>query len=240
MTTPEPPSYHVRIRDLPQNERPRERLFHAGAGALSNAELLAILLRTGTRDESALDVAARLLAQRGLAGLHNAAPAELAQERALGNAKAAQIKAALEIGLRLGALQPEDRPTISGPDDVLALVGAEMALLEQEELRVFLLTTKNQVTAVNTVYRGSIRSSPVRVAEILREAVRRNCPAILAVHNHPSGDPTPSPDDVEMTHALVAAGRLLDVDVLDHIVVGSGGRHASLRAEGLLEPPANS
>ena len=230
--------YHVRIQDLPQNERPRERLLHAGAAALSNSELLAILIRTGTRGESALDLAARLLAARGLDGLQRASAAELAEEHGLGDAKAAQLKAALELGLRLAALQPEERPTISSPEDVMNLIGAEMALLEQEELRVLLLTTKHQVIAVSTVYRGSVRAASVRIAEVLRDAIRRNSPAILAVHNHPSGDPAPSEDDIAMTRELVAAGELLDVDVVDHVIVGSGGRHSSLRAQGLMtEPP---
>lgn len=226
--------YHVRIRDLPVDERPRERLLRAGAGSLSNSELLAILIRTGTPAESALALATRLLAERGLDGLQRADAAELAQEHGLGPAKASQIKAALEIGRRLATLQPDDHPAIATPEDVMGLVGAEMALLEQEELRVLLLNTKNQVQSVSTVYRGSVNSAQVRIGEILRDAVRRNCPALIAVHNHPSGDPTPSADDVRMTRDLIAAGELLDIDVLDHIVVGSGGRHVSLRAEGLL------
>jgi DNA repair protein RadC len=227
--------YHVRIHDLPQAERPRERLLSSGPHALSNAELLAILLRTGTRDESALDVASRLLASRGLDGLQRASAHELAEERGLGPASAAQLKAALELGLRLATLQPEERPTITGPEDVLSLVGSEMAVLEQEELRVLLLNTKNQVQAIETVYRGNVNAAQVRISELLRDAVRRNCPNLLAVHNHPSGDPTPSKDDVRMTRDLVLAGQLLDIDVLDHVIVGSGGRHVSLRNEGLLE-----
>ncbi|MEE9277903.1 MAG: DNA repair protein RadC [Dehalococcoidia bacterium] len=228
--------YHVRIRDLPANDRPRERLLRAGAASLSNAELLAILLRTGTRDESALAVASRLLATRGLDGLQRAHAGELAEERGLGPASAAQVKAALELGRRLATLQPEERPKITGPEDVVSLVGAEMALLEQEELRVLLMNTKNQVQAISTVYRGSINAAQVRIGEILRDAVRRNCPALIAVHNHPSGDPTPSADDVRMTHDLVIAGELLDIEVLDHVVIGAAGRHSSLRSEGLLSP----
>ena len=226
--------YHVRIHDLPQDERPRERLLNAGADALSNAELLAILLRTGTHDESALDIAARLLATRGLAGLQQAEAAELAQEHGLGPAKAAQIKAALTLGQRIATLQPELRPSISEPEDVVRLLGAEMGLLEQEELRVLLLNTKNQVQAVTTVYRGNVNATQVRVAELFRDAVRRNCPAVVAVHNHPSGDPTPSRDDIRLTQDLVRAGALLDIELLDHIVLAAGSRHVSLRSEGLL------
>lgn len=227
--------YHVRIHDLPQAERPRERLLAAGAAALSTAELLAILLRSGTAHESALDVAARLLATRGLDGLHRAAPAELADERGLGPASAAQIKAALELGQRLATLQPEERPKINGPEDVVALLGSEMALLEQEELRVLLLNTKNRVQAITTVYRGNVNAAQVRISEVLRDAVRRNCPALIAVHNHPSGDPTPSQDDITMTRDLRLAGELLQIDVLDHVVIGAGGRHVSLQGEGLID-----
>ncbi len=209
-----------------------------GARALSTSELLAILIRTGTREESALALAARLIADRGLDGLQRASAAELAaEEHGLGEAKAAQLKAALELGSRLATLQPEERPTIGSPEDVMALVGAEMSLLDQEELRVLLLTTKHQVVAINTIYRGNVRTATVRNAEILRGAIRRNCPAILVVHNHPSGDPAPSDDDVAMTQALAAAGKLLDIDVIDHIIVGTGGRHTSLRAQGLLTLP---
>ena len=226
--------YHVRIRDLPSEERPRERLLHAGAGALSNAELLAILLRTGTAGESALDIGHRLLATHGLDGLQRLDADLLAREHGLGPASAAQIKASLELGRRLATLQPEQRPRISSPEDVAAIVGTEMAALEQEELRVFLLNTKNEVQSVRTVYRGSVNSTQVRIGEILRDAVRRNTPALIAVHNHPSGDPTPSRDDIAMTKELIAGGKLLDIDVLDHIVIGSGGRVVSLRGEGLI------
>lgn len=237
MSEGDSPRYHVRIRDLPPDERPRERLLHSGPGSLSTAELVAILPRTGTREQSALDVASRLLATRGLAGLQQAEAAELAREHGLGPASAAQLKAALELGLRLATLQPEQRPIVSSPQDVLALAGPEMALLEQEELRVILLNTKNQVQAITTVYRGSVNAAQVRVAEVLRDAVRRNCPALLAVHNHPSGDPTPSRDDIAMTRELVAAGRLMDIDVFDHIVIGAGGTHRSMRKDGLLDAP---
>ena len=230
-------SYGVRIRDLPSAERPRERLLRAGPSALSNAELLAILLRTGTAGESALDVAARLIAQRGLDGLQRADARELAAEHGLGPAKAAQLKAALELGRRMASLQPDERPTVAGPEDVMRLVGAEMALLEQEELRMILLNTKNQVQGLVSIYRGSVNTAQVRIGELLRDAVRCDCPAVIAVHNHPSGDPTPSADDLCMTRELMAAGRLLDIDVLDYVVVGTGGRHVSLLGTGLLSNP---
>ena len=226
-------SYHARIRDLPPTDRPRERLRDAGAAALSNPELLAILLRTGTADENAVALASRLLGRfDGLSGLARSAFAELCAEHGLGEAKAAQVQAALELGKRLVAAQPQDRALVRGPDDVCNLLQAEMGLLEQEHLRVILLNTRNQVLAVSEVYRGSVHTAVVRIGELFREALRQNAPALILVHNHPSGDATPSPDDVAMTKQAIEAGELLDIDVLDHIVLAQSG-YQSLKSEGL-------
>jgi DNA repair protein RadC len=226
-----------RIRDLPPRERPRERLRSAGPGALSHAELLAILLRTGSKGESALALAQRLLSHfGGLGGLAGASFADLEQFKGLGPAKAAQVHAAMELGKRLLTLPPEERPAIRGPEDVATLVGPDMAFLPQESLRVVLLNTRNHVIGVYEVYRGNVNSAVVRPAEVFREAVRHTCPSLIVVHNHPSGDPTPSPDDVGVTRRLVEAGRLLDIEVLDHIVVGRG-RWVSMKAQGLGFPP---
>ena len=225
--------YQPLIRDLPLGERPRERLLALGGGALSNAELLAIILRTGTAAESALGLAGRLLASHGgLAGLAQASPAELARYRGMGQAKAAQVAAALELGRRLLSLQPQERPQVRSPRDVANLLHAEMALLDQEHLRVVLLNTRNQVVAIPQVYRGNVSASVVRVAEVFREAVRHNCPAIIVVHNHPSGDPTPSQEDAHITRQMVAAGKLLDIEVLDHLIIAQRG-FVSLRERGL-------
>jgi DNA repair protein RadC len=220
MTTDTIPEYHALIRDLPTTERPRERLRDYGAGSLSTSELLAIVLRTGSSRESVLALASRLLSRYGgLVGLARAGFGELCQERGLGEAKAAQLKAAFELGRRLASAQPEERAIVRTPEDVANLLLSEMGLLEQEELRVVLLNTRNQVLGIHTVYRGSVNTSQVRVAELFREAVRGNCPAIVLAHNHPSGDPTPSPDDVAMTKQVLEAGRVLDIEVLDHLVI---------------------
>jgi DNA repair protein RadC len=220
MTTDAAPEYHALIRDLPATERPRERLRDYGAGSLSTGELLAIVLRTGASRESVLALASRLLSRHGgLVGLARAGFGELCQERGLGEAKAAQLKAAFELGRRLASAQPEERATVRSPEDVANLLLPEMGLLVQEELRVVLLNTRNQVLGVHTVYRGSVNTSLVRVGELFREAVRQNCPALVLVHNHPSGDPAPSADDVAMTKQAVEAGRLLDIEVLDHLVI---------------------
>ncbi|HEB64634.1 MAG TPA: JAB domain-containing protein [Chloroflexi bacterium] len=222
-----------RITDLHETERPRERLAAQGAQALSNAELLAILLRVGVRGENAVQMGQRLLQDMGgLPGLHRATFDEVCQQKGIGPAKAAQIKAAIELGRRLAASQPQERPQITSPADAAALVQYEMSALEQEELRVFLLDTRNRVLDIRTVYRGSLNSSQVRVGELFRDAIRKNAAAIIVAHNHPSGDPTPSPDDVAVTRAIVEAGKLLDISVLDHLVIGQG-RFVSLKERGL-------
>jgi len=223
MTEPEAPrpEYILRIREMPAEERPRERLRDYGAGQLSNAELLAIILRVGTAKENVVRLAERLLARfKGLAGLSQATFGELRAEHGLGEAKAAQVQAALELGRRLKLQQPEDRLTVRSPSDVFNLLQGDMALLDQERLRVVLLNTRNQVMGTPEIYRGSVNSAQVRVAEVLRPAVRENCPALVVVHNHPSGDPTPSVPDVTLTRELVAAGKQLGIDVLDHIIIG--------------------
>ncbi len=230
--TPDPrPTY--RITDLHSNDRPRERLAALGPQALSNAELIAILLRVGVQGENAVMVGQRLLNTfGGLAGLHRALLEDLKRQRGLGEAKAAQIKAAIELGRRLTLESPESRPTINSPADAAALVQYEMSALEQEHLRVMLLDIRNHVLETVEIYKGSVNSSQVRVGEIFKAAVRRNASALIVIHNHPSGDPTPSPDDVAVTRAIVQAGKLLDVDVLDHLVIGQG-RFVSLKERGL-------
>ncbi|MER3397816.1 MAG: hypothetical protein C4315_04615 [Chloroflexota bacterium] len=223
------PSYSVLIRELPVTERPRERLLRHGPSVLSDHELIAIIWRTGTRSESVLDLARRVLTRfGGLHGLAGAAISELAAEKGIGQVKAVELKAALELGRRLATLQPGERPVVKSPAEVAALVMGEMAWLAQEQLRVLLLNSKNQVLGSRLVYQGSVNAAQVRIGELFREAIRENCPAVILVHNHPSGDPTPSPEDVQMTRAAVEAGRLLDIAVLDHVVVGQG-RFCSIR-----------
>ena len=225
--------YRPTIKDLPVDERPRERLEHAGEGALSTSELLAIILRTGVGGESVLDMARRLLARfNGLPGIARASFADLEAERGLGKAKTAQIKAALELGRRILLVSPEDRFVVRSPADVAQFLIAEMAHLEQEHFRVLYLDTRNRLLGVETIYVGSLNASHIRVSEVFRDAVKRNCAAIIVAHNHPSGDPTPSPEDVEVTRQLVAAGKLLDIEVLDHLIVGQQ-RFVSLRERGL-------
>jgi DNA repair protein RadC len=221
--------YYPTIKDLPEGERPRERLEHYGAGALSAAELLAIILRVGTQDENVIRLAQRLLSSYdGLAGLAQAPFSSLVAIKGVGPAKATQLKAAFEIGRRLLVAAPHERPTVKSPADAANLLMIEMGMLEQEHLRAVILDTKNHVLKVHTVYVGSLNTAVVRVGELFREAIRVNAAAIIVAHNHPSGDPTPSAEDVFVTRQLVEAGKLLNIDVLDHIVIG-GGRCVSLK-----------
>ena len=226
-------AYRPLIRDLPTGERPRERLIRAGEGALSTSELLAIILRTGTGGESVLDMASRLLScYGGLAGLARASFAELEAERGMGEAKTSQLKAAIELGRRMLLSSPEDRFLVRSPSDVAQLLMSEMAHLQQEHFQVLYLDTRNRLLGSETVYVGSLNASHIRVAEVFRDAVKWSCAAIIVAHNHPSGDPTPSPEDVEVTRQLVAAGNLLDIEVLDHLIIGQQ-RFVSLRERGL-------
>lgn len=228
--------YNPMIRDLPADLRPRERLLYAGASALSTAELLAIILRVGGRGENVIRMAERLLAQfNGVAGLAQADFDELCQQHGVGEAKAAQIKAALELGKRLMAALPQERVQVRSPEDVANLLMLEMGLLEQEHLRVVLLDTKNQIIRVANIYEGSLNTAVVRVGEVFRPAIRANCASVIIVHNHPSGDPTPSPEDVRVTEMMVEAGKLLDIDVLDHVIIGRS-KYVSLKERRLGFP----
>lgn len=225
--------YRLTIKEMPADERPQEKLKLRGPASLSTGELLAIILRTGLPGETVVDVAQRLLVTYGgLLGLSRADYATLCKERGLGEVKAAKLLACVELARRLALERPEERFRVRSPEDVAILVSSEMAALDQEELRVVLLNTKNEVVRVVTLYRGSVNAAQIRVAEVFKEAVRQNAPSLVIVHNHPSGDPTPSPDDVAVTRELVAAGKLLDIEVLDHLVIGDG-RHVSLRRKGL-------
>lgn len=215
---------HPVIREMPCEERPRERLRLRGPGALSNAELIAILLRTGASGENVLALANRLLAQLGgLPGIGRASFGELCGHKSVGEAKAAQVLAALELGKRIISAQPDKRTVIRSAADVHTLLFAEMALLEREHLRVVLLNTRNEVVSVEEVYKGNVGSALIRVAEVFRDAVREGCPSVIIAHNHPTGDPAPSPEDVALTKQLVEAGNLLGIEVLDHLIIARRG-----------------
>lgn len=217
----------ITIHDLPSDEKPRERLLRHGADVLSSTELLAIIIGTGHRDENALQLAGRILAQYGgLEGLSRVTAAELTRFKGLGMAKSAQILAALALGQRAKMLV-HDVPEIRAAADAAQLL-TDMGTLRQEQVRVMLLDSQQRVQHIETVYIGTVNMSVLRVSEIYREAIVRNCPAIIVAHNHPSGNPTPSPEDIEMTRDLVSAGRLLDIQLIDHLIIGQN-RWVSLR-----------
>lgn len=213
-----------------------------GAEALSDDELLAIILRTGSATADVLDLAKQLLADvHGLDGIARAAIPELCQFKGLGPTKAIELKAAFELGKRAVRLDPNLRPVIHSPSDVYSVVGSSMALLESEQIQVLLLNTKNRVMLVQKIADGTANQTTTRIAEIFREAVRHNSTRLILVHNHPSGDPQPSSDDVSFTREVCQAGALLQIDVLDHVVIGRGGQQpwASLRELGLAFGPGN-
>jgi DNA repair protein RadC len=221
------------LREVPQAERPRERLALRGPGGLNAAELIALVWGTGARGMNAVDLAEEALARHdGLTALARASDTELAAIPGIGPARAAQLSAAFELGRRLLADWPTGRWTIRAPRDVAERLILQMGRLEREELRVVLLNTKNAVLRVSTVYQGNVSSSLVRVGELYRDAVQLNASGIILVHNHPSGDPTPSPDDLHLTAEARAGGRLLDIELLDHLVIGHDA-FVSLRERGV-------
>jgi DNA repair protein RadC len=221
------------VRDLPATERPRERLAQRGPGGLSGAELIAVILGTGGRGRGAMEVAEDVLARHpGIGMLARASDAELAGIPGVGIAKAARLAAAFELGRRSVADWPAGRWTIRTPRDVGDRLVVDMGRLEREELRVLSLNAKNVVQRVSTVYVGNVSTSLVRIGELFRDAVRLDASGVVLCHNHPSGDPTPSPDDLHLTAEAIAAGRLLDVNVLDHVVIGHDA-WVSLRDRGV-------
>lgn len=228
------PAYRVTIKDMPLETRPRERLLREGAGALTDMELLAILLRTGTATASAMELAAAILGRFGsLRALVSASAEELSDLKGVGPAKAALLQAALEIGRRIAGSGEEVRPVIRSPEDAAGLVMEEMRHLDREHFRALLLNTKNQVIAREVISIGTLNSSTVHPRELFKNAIKRNAAAVILIHNHPSGDPAPSSEDLAVTGRLVEAGRIIGIEVLDHLIIGDN-RFVSFKAKGLL------
>lgn len=222
-----------RITDLEMSDRPRERLVKYGADKLDDDELIAILIRVGVPGENAVQVGKRLLETfNGLSGLFHAQIDDLSRQRGIGMVKAVQIKAAIELGRRLNSRSTQEQPVIQSPADAAEVVMYEMSNLPQENLWVLNLDTRNRLISLDRLYQGSLNTSMVRVAEVFKGAILKNAASILMVHNHPSGDPAPSPEDANLTRLVVSAGRLLDIEVLDHVVIGKG-RWVSLKERGL-------
>jgi DNA repair protein RadC len=231
-------STHVGIREWPVRERPRERLRAVGPGALSVRELLAILVGSGGEGRTAVDVAGDLLvvadgSLRRLAGLP---PARLEQTPGVGLAVSARVAAALELGRRLAREGPEERTRIGGPRDVYERCAPTMRDLAHEEFRVLLLNTQHAVTREVTVTRGVLDGSVVHPREVFKQAISESAAAVLLVHNHPSGDPTPSAEDRNVTRQLAGAGEVVGIPVLDHVVIGDG-RYVSFVEAGMMDAP---
>ena len=220
------------VRELPVDQRPRQRLAALGPPALSTPELLSVLWGSGAASASTDPAREVLLRHGSLADLARADVAELTRVPGIGAARAAQLLAAFEIGRRSVAHDPGDRWTIRAPRDVAERLRTEMSALEREELRVLLLNTKNAVLRSVTVYVGNVSAAVVRVGELFRDAVRSHAAGLILVHNHPSGDPEPSADDLHLTAEAIAAGRLLDIPLLDHVILAADG-YVSLRDRGV-------
>lgn len=222
------------IRDYPEEERPRERLVKEGPETLSNQELLAIILRTGTKQESVLQLSYRIIQYfEGLRLLKDASIEELTSLNGVGTAKAVQLIAAMELGRRVSRLQLEERYTIRSPEDGANYVMEDMRFLSQEHFVCLYLNTKNQVLHRQTVFVGSLNASIVHPREVFREAFRRSAASLICFHNHPSGDPTPSREDIEVTKRLAECGKMLGIDMLDHIIIGDQ-KFISLKEKGYV------
>lgn len=222
------------IRDFPLDERPRERFIQNGPESLSNHELIAILLRTGTKDESVLQLSNRLLTNfEGLRLLKAATLEEMTEIKGIGQAKAIQVLAAVEIGRRIANLNYTDRYVIRSPEDGANYVMNDMRFLSQEHFVCLYLNTKNQVLHKQTIFIGSLNASIVHPREVFREALKRSAASIICLHNHPSGDPAPSREDIEVTKRLVECGKMIGIDVLDHLIIGEN-KFVSLKEKGYL------
>ncbi|RED87736.1 DNA replication and repair protein RadC [Cohnella phaseoli] len=209
------------MRELPSGERPRERMQQHGAQALSHAELLAILLRTGTRNESAVYLAQRILNEcGGLRKLAESGWEELTHIRGIGPAKALQLQASIELGRRIARSKLPETVKITCPQDVADLLMEEMRHYREEQFVCLFLNTKNHVIGRQTLSIGSLNASIVHPREVFKAAIRRSSASILCAHNHPSGDPTPSAEDLQLTKRLAEAGQLLGIELLDHLVIG--------------------
>ena len=225
----------MRIKELPRAERPREKMLTAGAAALSNAELLALLISSGTREDSALALASKVLAagEGNLRGLSNFQPQELTKKRGIGKSAACRIIAALEIGRRAASQPPEKRIKLRDAKIVADIFMEEMRHLQQEKLKVIMVNSKGEMMGREDVAIGGIYSACASPREIFMNAVRKGAHGIIIAHNHPSGDPSPSQEDVKITKQIFAAGMVLEIELLDHIIIGDGS-FVSLKTMGII------
>ncbi len=232
MTVQLPPT--LMIRDVHSADRPRERLIRQGPESLSNQELIAILLRTGTKQESVLHLANRVLTFfEHIQELKNATLEEMMSVKGIGEAKAVQLLAAVELGRRLAQQQTNERFTIRSPKDAASYLMPDMVSLQQEHFVVLFLNVKNQILHKQTIFIGSLNASIVHPREIFREAVKRSAASIICAHNHPSGNPTPSAEDIDVTKRLLEAGKLMGIELLDHVIIGDH-QFISLKEKGYM------
>lgn len=224
----------IKIMDLPKNERPREKLLRYGTESLTNSELLAVILRTGTKKENILDLCSKLIKLKGgINGLLNMSIEDITNIKGIGTAKGAQILAVVELSKRFKTYKSGNEYKISSPKEAASYVMESMRYMKQECLRVIMLNTKNVVIFQKDVSIGSLNSSIVHPREVYCEAIRKSCASIIICHNHPSGDPTPSEEDINVTNRLKECGRLLGIELIDHIIIGNG-RYTSLKEKGIL------
>lgn len=224
----------LKIRDVHREDRPRERLIRQGAQSLSNQELIAILLRTGTKEESVLALANRVLNYfEKLHELKYATLEEIVSIKGIGEAKAVQLLAAIELGRRLSQKQIDGRYVIRSPQDAATFLMPDMSSLQQEHFVVLFLNVKNQILHKQTIFIGSLNSSIVHPREIFREAVKRSAASIICAHNHPSGVPTPSPEDIDVTKRLQEAGFIIGIELIDHLIIGDH-QFISLKEKGYM------
>ena len=224
----------IMIKDLPLEERPREKLKAQGAGALSNAELLAILLRSGNKNESAVQLATKVISKEGgLRNLPDLSLEDLQENKGIGPDKAVTIKAALELGSRLATTPREEACAITTPRQAADLFIEELRYKKKEYFKILLLNTKNRVISREEISVGSLSASIVHPREIFTIPLRKSAASVVLFHNHPSGDPAPSQEDLEVTRRLVDAGKILGIAVRDHIIIGDGC-FFSFREKGLL------
>lgn len=224
----------VMIKDVPKEDRPRERMLKFGASHLSNQELLAILLGSGTKQESVMDLSNRVLMHfEGIKLLSDAAIEEFTAIKGIGPAKGITMLAAIELGKRMSRYKPDERYIIRSPEDGADYIMEEMRSLMQEHFVVIFLNTKNQIIHSQTIFIGSLNASIVHPREVFREAVRRSAASIICAHNHPSGDPTPSQEDIHVTRRLVESGKMIGIELLDHLIIGDR-KFVSLKEKGYL------
>ena len=228
-------SHSVTIKKMPPTERPREKLFVNGVSSLSNTELVAILLGSGTREQSAVELASRLIASdpSGILYIGNASPEELCSIEGVGPAKASVLIAAAELGKRMMTAPRKRRVSASSPDEVASLFMEEMRYLKKEYFKVLLLNVKNEIITSEDVSIGSLSSSEAHPREVFSGAVKRGAANVILVHNHPSGNPIPSEADRLLTDRLAEAGKILGIQVLDHIIIGDGV-YVSMKSEGIF------